>query len=137
MTNQKVVIGRTVYVDFPELKLRRVLAKVDTGSYRGTLHCTNIEIKEKNGESRLSFVPLDLRHPNFSHKPVEFDEYFVAVVKRTDGHREQRYVIETPIIIDGKKYKIEISLSNRTDMRSPVLLGRKFLRGKFVVDVDL
>lgn len=132
----KKVIGRLVTVDFPGLKLKDVLAKIDTGAYRGTLHCKDVGLVQERGKEKLTFIPLDLRHPNFSHEPVVFEKFSTALVKLTNGYLERRFVITTPIVIEGVTYTIEISLSDRTDMRSPVLIGRKFLRGKFVVDVE-
>ncbi len=136
MTNPKQIISRKVVVDFPQLGLKNVLAKIDTGAYRGTLHCTDVKLVEQGGKQYLSFVPLDLRHPDFSHKPVVFNHYTKNTFRSTNGFHEDRYVIETEVVVDGQTHVIEISLSDRTDMRAPVLLGRRFLRGKYIVDVD-
>lgn len=136
MKTDKKIIGRIIEVSFPQLKLNNVLAKIDTGAYRGTLHCTDVELIKKGNKETLSFVPLDLRHPNFSRDPVTVENFSRALVKLTNGYLERRFVISTPIAIDQQTYEVEISLSDRTDMRSPVLIGRKFLRGKFIVDVQ-
>nr|WP_296344091.1 hypothetical protein [Winogradskyella sp.] len=37
----------------------------------------------------------------------------------------------------GKTYKINLTLSTRDDIRFPVLIGRQFLKNKFLVDVDI
>ncbi|MBI4100938.1 ATP-dependent zinc protease [Candidatus Microgenomates bacterium] len=135
MKSQKVLIGRIEKVSFPEFKLRDVPAKVDTGSYRGTLHCHKIEEIVQNGDRRLQFVPLDPWHKHFGNHRVEVNEYKIAFVRSSSGHREMRFIVTTPIIIRRKKFDIELSLSRRHTMRYPVLLGRKFLKGRFVIDV--
>ena len=136
MSNKaKGTIGRTIHVDFPELGLKDVLAKIDTGSYRGALHCKEIMLIEKDRKTYLSFAPLDDSHRGFSHVPVLVSDFSTTRVKNTSGSHEPRYVIKTTIILNGVPYPIELTLSDRANMRSPVLIGRKFLKGKFVVDV--
>jgi hypothetical protein len=49
---------------------------------------------------------------------------------------QERYIIKSKIILFGKAYKAEFSLSDRSHMKNPILLGRKLLNGKFVVDVS-
>lgn len=50
---------------------------------------------------------------------------------------EERYVIKTIIQMGRKKIKTSISLTDRASMRYPVLVGRRLLKGKFIVDVNL
>jgi len=49
---------------------------------------------------------------------------------------EERYVIQTQIKIGRKKIRSTISLSNRDNMRYPVLIGRRLLKAKFLIDVN-
>ena len=49
---------------------------------------------------------------------------------------QKRYVINASVYFYGKKYKITLSLSDREKMNYPVLIGRKFLNKKFMVDVS-
>ncbi len=135
VSTKPITIGRQVIVDFPELQLYRVPAKVDTGAYRGALHCTDIKVMNREGKSLLSFVPLDDRHPDFDHSRVTAEHFSITTVKHADGARQSRYVIRTRIVILERSHKIELTLTDRKDMKMPVLLGRKFLRGKFMVDV--
>ena len=48
---------------------------------------------------------------------------------------EYRYAVKTAIMLFGKKYNIELALTNRSTMKNPVLLGRKVLRDRFIIDV--
>ena len=54
-------------------------------------------------------------------------------VKSTSGHSEVRAVVETEIAIGTTTFTAEITLTDRTDMGVPMLLGRATIRGKFVV----
>jgi hypothetical protein len=49
---------------------------------------------------------------------------------------EERLSIVTEIIIFKRKYPIELTLTERADMKHPVLLGRKFLSKRFLIDTS-
>lgn len=79
---------------------------------------------------------LDEEHPSYHEKEIVFDEYDVKVVKSSNGQSEARYRIKTEILLFGKTQEIYLTLSDREEMRFPVLLGRNFLSNKFVVDIN-
>ena len=129
----KQIIGKKESVDFPELGITGINAKIDTGAYSNTLHCQDIHVKEKN----LYFKVLDPTHPVFSRKEHCFSEFLKKKIKNSFGEVEERYMIKTKIKIAGRVIKSIISLTDRATMRYPVLIGRRLLRNKFVVDVSL
>jgi hypothetical protein len=129
----KQIIGKKETVDFPELGINDIVAKIDTGAYSNTLHCHDIHIKEK----MLCFKVLDPTHPIFSRKENCFSEFSRKKIKNSFGEVEERYMIKTKIKIAGRVIKSIISLTDRANMRYPVLIGRRLLRNKFVVDVSL
>lgn len=123
------LIGRREYVNFPQLNLNHIEAKIDTGAYTCAIHCKNISLKEEYGKNVLCFKLLDdtLYHfENFTRKKI----------KNSFGEMEERYIIKTLVQIGKKKINTTISLSDRGNMRYPVLIGRKLLKGKFIVDVN-
>jgi len=130
-TKDQKIIGAFERVSFPEFNIRSVVAKVDTGAYTGALHCTKIHEEETKKGMVLHFSPFD--HPEV----VKTTEHFyVKHVKSSNGSREKRYIIDTEIEFNGEKYPIILSLANRSEMKWPVLIGRRFLRThKLVVDV--
>ncbi len=130
---EKPTIGRREHVDFPELGLYGITAKIDTGAYTTALHCH--DIREENGV--LYFKLLDPTHPDYTAKELSFKEYFQKEIKNSFGESERRYIIKTIVRIGKKRIKSVISLSDRGTMRYPVLIGRKLLKHKFVVDVSL
>lgn len=128
------IIGKFERVTFPEfVGIDHVIAKVDTGAYSGALHCTKIkEITTAKGKE-LHFSPFD--HPEIVTIAKSYD---VGDVKSSNGQISQRYYISTTVRVHGKDYPVRITLSDRSSMRYPVLLGRKFLEeNKFLVDVSL
>lgn len=130
----KVVIGRKDKVDFPTLGLQDISIKIDTGAYTSAIHCHKIEKKEIEGKETLVFTLLDPSHPQYDNKEFSTEKFTEKRVKNSFGHSENRYVIETDIYLFGKSYSLQLSLSARKEMRFPVLIGRKFLMGKFIVD---
>ena len=133
MSKEKKIIGRTDKVDFPELDLAGIDAKVDTGAYTSSIHCK--DIIEVDQQLNCSF--LDPTHPEYNGKRFTFYNYDITAVKSSNGTVEIRYAIRTKITLFDKTYHITLTLSSRDDMRFPVLLGRKFLSGKFLVDSQL
>ncbi len=136
-TKNKIhLIGRREYVDFPELKLFSLEAKIDTGAYTSSIHCTDIDVKTIENNSVLCFKLLDSSHPEFSKHTQQFTEFYKKKIKNSFGEMEERYVIKTSIKIGKKTIRTTLSLSDRESMRYPVLIGRRLLKGKFIVDVN-
>lgn len=129
----KHIIGRVDKVDFPELNLYDVDVKIDTGAYTSAIHCT--QIIEENNTLRCSFSRMG--NANFKSKDIVFEKYSHTNVKSSNGIEENRFKIKSKVIFFGKIYKINLTLSPRDDMKFPVLIGRQFLKKKFLVDVDL
>lgn len=129
----KDIIGRIEQANFIDLDLMDIDVKIDTGAYTSSIHCHNIE--EISNQLHCHF--LDEAHPAYNHKKLIFDDYNITVVKSSNGIAEPRYKIFTKIQLGTKKYPISLTLTDRGEMRYPVLIGRKFLNKKFLVDVSL
>jgi len=134
--NKMRLIGRREFVDFPQLKLFSIEAKIDTGAYTSAIHCKDIQLKYDNGKQVLCFKLLDNSHPEYSEQIHEFPEFYRKKIKNSFGEMEERYIIKTRIKIGRKNILTTLSLSDRENMRYPVLIGRRLLKGKFVVDVN-
>jgi hypothetical protein len=125
------ILGRSDRVDLPGLGLTGIHAKVDTGAYTCSLHCSRAEIVD----GQLEFVLLDEEHPEFTGMKFRFKKYDQREIKNSFGEAELRFVIKTKIKIYDKVIRAEFSLSNRGNLKFPVLLGRKILRHRFLIDV--
>ncbi|MDO1502381.1 RimK/LysX family protein [Winogradskyella maritima] len=121
----KKLLGRVDRVDFPELNLFDIAVKIDTGAYTSAIHCSDIRLEN----NQLIC--------NFEGHTVSFSDFSLTDVKSSNGFKENRYKIKTKVIFFGKSYRINLTLSTRDDMKFPVLIGRQFLRQKFLVDVDI
>ncbi|MGY5850667.1 ATP-dependent zinc protease family protein [Salegentibacter sp. F14] len=130
---EKTVIGRFDKADFPALHLKDIAIKIDTGAYTSSIHCENI--REENDILLCTF--LDEEHPLYNGKEFSFTDYDIVFVRSSNGIIQKRYQVESTIKIFSKVFKISLSLSSRQEMRFPVLIGRKFLTKKFLVDTEL
>ncbi len=136
MNGKLITIGRKELISFTKLELQKIEAKIDTGAYTSSLHCHDIGLKEQEGEKILSFYLLDPDHPEYSDKEFLFEHYERASVKSSSGQVEERFKITTEVQLGDKKFNAEFTLTNRNDMKYPVLLGRKLLRNRYIVDVS-
>lgn len=135
MSRNLDIIGRVEYVNFPEWELFDIDAKIDTGAYTSSLHCHHIEVFEKNQKKYVRFNLLDPSHEIYNEKLFELPVYKVKMVKSSNGVAEKRIVVKTLIQIANKELQVELSLTDRSEMRYPVLIGRKLIKGRFLVDV--
>jgi hypothetical protein len=134
-TPSLTIIGRSDRADLPELDIRDILVKADTGAYTSAIHAVQIAVTKKQGKKVLTFRIAGINHPGMPRKKFTFSDFSQRVITSSNGLSEYRYVIKTAIVLFGRKFRTEFSLSNRTAMRSPVLLGRRLLKGRFLVDV--
>lgn len=134
--SHKLTIGRFDKADFPLLQLHDVDVKIDTGAYGCSIHCDHIEEFELDGQKAIKFQLLDPSHPNYNHKEFISNDYILKTVKSSTGVPEERFVITTTILLFKTEYSIRLSLTNRGEMRFPVLLGRTLLNKNFLVDTS-
>ena len=132
-----IVIGRKDRIDLPEFNLSDIEAKVDTGAYGCALHCHAVKVFLRDGKECLSFQLLDPSHPEYENKTYITENFSNKKVKNSGGIVENRYTIKTEIVIFAEKYVLDFSLTDRKNMKFPILLGRKFLNKKYLVNVAL
>jgi hypothetical protein len=136
LAKQKLqIIGTTDCIDFIDAEIENLPCKIDTGAALSAIHADRIRIIEKNGIEYLSFKLLDKKHPNFNNKEILTTDFKEKRIKSSFGEAENRYQIKLRIRVFGKIYNSSFTLTNRKQMTYPVLLGKKFLKGKFLVDV--
>ncbi len=125
-------MGRYDRVDLPDLGLSDIHAKIDTGAYTCSLHCHSAEVV--NG--KLEFVLLDEEHPEFTGMKFTFDHFERKDIKNSFGEIENRFVIVTSVTVLGEVITTEFSLCNRGSLKFPILIGRRILHNRFLIDVS-
>ena len=131
MSRTSVVIGRTEYIALPRLGISRVEAKIDTGAFRSALHYHRVGVRADGGRRVLAVTFwMGRKRPT-----MLFKRFKRVTVKSSTGQRTRRWLITTSVRLNGHLVRTQFTLFDRSDMKYQVLLGRKFLRGRFVVDV--
>ncbi|MGL4473301.1 MAG: ATP-dependent zinc protease family protein [Shewanella sp.] len=127
------VIGWREWVVLPHIAPQPIKMKVDTGAKTSCLHAFKVKPFSKNGQAWIRFW----LHPNqdsmeeaVCESPV-FDRRYVT---DSGGHKQLRYVIKTPLQIGTQEFDIEMTITNRDNMKFRMLLGRRALAGRFMVD---
>ncbi|MBD3630218.1 RimK/LysX family protein [Cyclobacterium sp.] len=133
---EKTILGRKESISLPEWDIGKINAKIDTGAYNCTIHVSLANEIQEGGKKLLEFIPLEPSHKSFSGKKIQTAKYKVKKVKNSFGQMEKRYLVLTSLAIGDATFPAAFTLSNRSNMKNAVLLGRKILKGRFLVDVD-
>jgi len=134
MKKKLAEIGWREYVDIPELGIVGVKAKVDTGARTSCIHAFSVTTFEKENAVWVRFGV----HPNQGDHGTEVwcEAPVVDYREVTDsgGHSEMRYVIASQLIIGKHQFRTELTLTNRDTMRFRMLLGRRAMTKRFIVN---
>lgn len=125
------IIGNNALVTIAGIA--KIPAKVDTGADSSCLWASNLTI---NPAGQLEFTLLGPEHPLYTGEIVTIDDFSVQQVRNSTGHVTIRYRITLPMKVHGKIIRTRFTLSDRSKNRFPVLIGRKTIQNKFLVDVS-
>ena len=130
----KTLIGWKEWCAFPDLRLPAIKAKVDTGAKTSCIHAYDIQPFMQNETEFLRFKIHPLQHDLLEIEcsaPVSDHRN----VTSSNGEREKRYVIKTPLILNEKTIQAEVTLTSRHQMTFRMLLGRDAIsKAKLTVD---
>ena len=131
------IIGRKDRADFPMFEMFNVPVKIDSGAYSSSIHCSSVsEIKKNENESFLEVVFLDESYAGFNSGKKIFTSYRKKKVKSSTGDEQERFFVRIPIVLFGEIIETDFSLTTRNGLKSPVLIGRKLLNKKFLIDTS-
>jgi hypothetical protein len=134
---EKITIGRREVANLPQFGLMHVAVKVDSGAYTSSIHVSSCQEIDMEGAKLLEVVFLDANHPSFDNEKHYFSNYRMKKVRSSTGQEQLRYFIFCTLDILGQHIKTEFSLTERKGMRFPILLGRKLLNNRFIIDTSL
>jgi hypothetical protein len=135
MKRKRKTIGWREWVALPDLGVREIKAKVDTGADNSSLHAFNLSRFED--ETGRQMVRFEIHTRQRKRKPsVECVAEVVGerMVKNPGGRAERRPVIRTRLVVAGHEFEALVNLTTRDEMTFRMLLGRRTLRNDFLVD---
>ena len=130
----QIILGWREWVALPDLQLPALKAKIDSGAKTSALHAFQIDAYTRKGIDMVRFLihPIQRNRVFQVECHARIKDY--REVTDSGGHREMRYVIETTLTVGDADWMIEMTLTNRDTMRFRMLLGRRAMEGRILVD---
>lgn len=129
--NPLPIIGNSTFVKVAGIG--KIPAKIDTGATISSIWASDIRLTPDNHLEFSLFAP---ESPLYTSEKISVDDFKVRNVRNSTGHETIRYLVILPTVIKGKKIRISYTLADRSRNDFPVLIGRRALNGKFLVDVS-
>jgi hypothetical protein len=127
------VIGWREWVALPELGIRRIKAKIDTGARSSSLHAFDVRIFYRHAKPLVRFSVHPFQRNTRKTVTAEAEVLEFRKVRTSGGEETLRPVILTDVKVLGQQWKIELTLANRDTMGFRMLLGRQAVRERFLV----
>jgi hypothetical protein len=124
-------IGRSAFITVDGIA--DIPAKVDTGADSCSIWATNVH--ETNDGLAFTLFGPELGLYTGKEVTVPAGKYRQVTVRSSSGAHQSRYKVALPTVVEGHEFTAKFTLADRRAMAYPVLLGRDFLAGKFLVDV--
>lgn len=125
------VIGHNTMIDF-SASVRGVPAKIDTGADSSAVWASDIHMNE---DGSLQFVLFGEGSPHYTGEVIRTSDYSVAAVRSASGHKVIKFYVRLLVGVLGKRVWVRFGLSDRSSHTYPILIGRRTLKHKFLVDV--
>lgn len=127
-------IGWREWVSLPELGIRTIKAKIDSGARSSSLHAFDIEPFTRDGKPWVRFTVHPIQGNDDFVKHCEAAVLDRRQVRSSNGVASERVVILTALEMIGQRLPIELTLANRDAMGFRMLIGREAIRGRFLID---
>ena len=131
MEKKVEIIGANTLIDV--LNYENVPAKIDTGADSSAIWASNISMSK---DGVLKFKLFNKKSPLFKDEFIQTTNYSVSKIRSSNGAEEIRYRVPLLTRIGSKKVRVRFTLASREVQKFPVLIGRRTLRNKFIVDVS-
>ena len=132
----KIIIGRKELVSFPDLKIEGLPVKIDSGAYSSSIDCSSLKEVNVNGSKQLEVIFLQSSNKKYTGDKYYFKHFTHKKVTSSSGYSQIRYLVDLKVFILNTVYTTPFTLTNRSGLRSPVLIGRKLLNKNFLIDTS-
>ncbi|MVW73777.1 retropepsin-like aspartic endopeptidase RimB [Pseudomonas xionganensis] len=124
--DQLAVIGLREWINLPQLGVIGLRAKIDTGASTSSLHASDIQPFERDGQPWVRFTAHIGTLVQRRHR-CEAPLLSVKKIKSSNGQAQSRYVIRTLLTLGAREWPVDFTLTCRKTMRYRLLLGAKAL----------
>ena len=128
---EKQVIGANALITIGGIT--SVPAKIDTGADSSSVWASDISVTPDGALNFKLFAP---ESPYYNGRTHHTTDYKVGITRSATGEEQVRYRVHLPVIVAGRRIKVCLTLADRSRNNFPVLIGKRTLRGKFIVDVS-
>ena len=132
----KIIVGIKELASFPDLNIKELPVKIDSGAYSSSIDCSSVKELVVNGVKQLEVVFLHPNNKMYTGEKKIFMHFTHKKVTSSSGNAQVRYLIDLNIKFKDKVYTTLFTLTNRMGMKSPVLIGRKLLNKNFLIDTS-
>ncbi len=126
------MIGIAEIVSLPELGIKNLDAKIDTGAYTASLHA--FDIKPYNSNKRINFSVYSSEYKIIKCDTEIFD---IRHIVSSNGEGSDRFVIKTKLVMGKNRLIAQFTLANRDSMKYKILIGRATIKDRFIVNPNL
>ena len=128
---EKRIVGWKEHVALPDLKVKSVIAKIDTGASVASIDASEIKIVKKQG---VKYVNFKVMKRNNTVRKTSAPLAGYKRIKSSNGDVERRPYVKTTLLMDGISKKIELTLTDRGPMDYTMLIGKKALGRRWLVN---
>ena len=129
-----LVAGWREWVELPDLGVRWIKAKLDTGARTSAVHAFDVEELERDGETWVRYAVHPWQRSDDDAVTAESRVLDRREIRSSSGHVDERYVVAMDLHLVGRTVTVEMSLGSRDEMGFRLLVGREALRQGFLVD---
>ena len=130
---ERITVGWREMVSLPDWEINSLRAKIDTGARTSAIDVDQIE---RVSDQEVRFDVVMSNHHRRMRKWITAEITRETIVKSSNGVRETRYVVSTPLTLGGVTRMAEFTLVRRANMLCRMLIGRTALRNRYLVDVS-
>ena len=130
----KRVVGWKENAALPDLNVKNVIAKIDTGANLASIDAADIKIVSRD---KVKYVKFKVMKRNITVRKTSAPLEGYKRIKSSNGDVERRPYIKTTLLMDGITKKIELTLTDRGPMEYTMLIGRKALGRRWVVNPSI
>lgn len=133
MIEKRIQVGWKEYAALPGLGIDRIHVKIDTGAKTSAIHAVKHKLYKKENQHWVKAHLAPYQDDDDTLVICDLPVKDQRVVTSSNGHKSERIVVETKLVIGGTERMIELTLSSRDTLKFRMLLGRQAMQNLVVI----